>query len=69
MEIFKYSNNTKVLKQDSLKNKFIILGVSNVWNDKKGYDVFNTLYDRLNRNEYEIILVGVSKEDYHNWPH
>lgn len=63
LEIFKYSNNTKVLKQDSLKNKFIILGVSNVWNDKKGYDVFNTLYDRLNRNEYEIILVGVSKED------
>ena len=34
-----------------------------MWNDKKGYDVFNTLYDRLNRNEYEIILVGVSKED------
>lgn len=42
-------------------NKFMILGVSSQWNNKKGYDKFLALAQRLDENAV-IVLVGVSPE-------
>ena len=42
-------------------NRFMILGVSSQWNNKKGYDKFLALAQRLDENAV-IVLVGVSTE-------
>ena len=42
-------------------NRFMILGVSSQWNNKKGYDKFLALAQRLDENAV-IVLVGVSPE-------
>lgn len=40
------------------QDKFIILGVANAWDYKKGLDVFIELSKRLDNNKYQIVLVG-----------
>lgn len=42
-------------------NQFMILGVSFDWNDKKGFDVFISLAQRL-PDDYQIVLVGVNEK-------
>lgn len=43
------------------KDKFVVLGVANVWETRKGLDVFIKLANDLG-DSYQIILVGTSKE-------
>lgn len=43
-----------------LENKFIILGVANLWNDKKGWNHYLDL-SKLLMDDEVIVLVGVSK--------
>lgn len=43
-----------------LEDKKIILGVSNVWNDSKGWRFFGDLVKKLDAN-YKIVLVGLTK--------
>lgn len=45
-----------------------ILGVSGVWNKDKGLYDFHRLRELLNPNEFEIILVGLSKEQVKELP-
>ena len=40
------------------EDKHIVLGVSSVWNAKKGLDVFIELAKRLDTSKYQIVLVG-----------
>ena len=40
------------------EDKYIVLGVSSVWNAKKGLDVFVELAGRLDSDKYQIVLVG-----------
>ena len=60
LDVFKptLSNIRERLK---CKDKFIILGVANVWEARKGLDVFMRLSSDLDNN-YQIILVGTTKE-------
>lgn len=44
----------------SLENKFIILGVANVWDDRKGLQYFIDISDKLNDDEI-IIIVGLKE--------
>ena len=45
-------------KRYGIEDKFIVLGVSYIWNDKKGLDVFIRLANELNDN-FKIVMVGV----------
>ena len=45
-----------------LEEKFVLLGVSSVWHDKKGLDVFIELSKRLNPEKYQIVLVGTDAQ-------
>lgn len=47
-------------EENDLINKKIILGVSNVWNDLKGFNDFCKLANMLN-DSYRIVLVGLSE--------
>lgn len=43
-----------------LQDKFIILGVANVWGERKGFQYFLELADRLD-DSYRIVLVGLTE--------
>ncbi len=44
-----------------LEDKYLVLGVANVWNERKGLDVFIRLAEML-PEEFQIILVGTNNE-------
>ncbi len=50
-----------------LEDKFIILGVANIWVERKGLAVFLKLAELLG-NEYQIVLVGLSQEQIKELP-
>jgi putative colanic acid biosynthesis glycosyltransferase len=44
------------------KDKAIVLGVANKWEPRKGLDVFLRLAESLDRNKFQIVLVGTDDE-------
>lgn len=48
-------------EKHNLNNKFVVLGVANVWNKAKGIDTFIKLAEMLT-DEYQIVLVGTNDE-------
>lgn len=53
--------------KNNLETKKIILGVSSVWNRKKGLDDFIKL-SRLIKDNYQIVLVGLSQNQIEDLP-
>lgn len=56
LSVFKPCENNIRIKYD-IKEKYIVLGVSNGWNDEKGLDVMIELSKRLGL-DYKVILAG-----------
>lgn len=50
-----------------LKEKFVVLGVANVWSERKGLSVFVEMANRL-ADEYSIVLVGLSQKQTKGLP-
>lgn len=44
------------------ENKYIVLGVAFGWGKQKGLDVFCELAEQLDRNRYQIVLVGTDED-------
>lgn len=66
LQVFKpYQSNFKL--NDGFKDKFIILGVAGVWDDRKGLEVFAELSKRLDER-FKIVLVGVGEAEQKNLP-
>lgn len=61
LDIFKPSDTSDLRKQKGLEGKFIVLGVANSWEYRKGLDVFLELRKRLDE-KYSIILVGLTEK-------
>lgn len=60
LEIFKPIKDNKILDKYNIpKNKKIILGVANIWEERKGFVIFLKMAKLLNDNEV-IVLVGVN---------
>ncbi|NBH72679.1 glycosyltransferase [Clostridiaceae bacterium] len=57
--IFK-PTDSELRKKYNLEDKKVILGVSAVWEKRKGLDVFNELADML-PNDYRIVLIGIPR--------
>lgn len=45
-----------------IRDKFILLGVANGWDARKGIADFNRLAEHLDQDRFQIVLVGVSDE-------
>ncbi|MCM1125267.1 MAG: glycosyltransferase [Lachnospiraceae bacterium] len=61
LDRFHYTIDAQVIEKYGIKNdKMIILGVANVWESRKGLDVFLEL-SKVVGEEYQIVLVGVNK--------
>ncbi|WP_416201290.1 MAG: GDP-mannose-dependent alpha-(1-6)-phosphatidylinositol monomannoside mannosyltransferase [Thermocaproicibacter melissae] len=66
LEVFKPTKND-FRKKYGLENKFIILGVANIWDKRKGYDYFIKLSEMLKQDEI-IVMVGVTEKQRKNLP-
>lgn len=67
LDIFKPTQNQVLSKKYKHDNHFIILGVANVWEDRKGLRDFIELALKLPSN-FRIILVGLNKKQIKNLP-
>ncbi len=62
-EVFHPIENTNVRKKYNIdKNKQIILGVSSLWEPRKGLTDFIELSKIIDKSRYQIILVGIDKK-------
>ena len=48
--------------KNQLMDKFVVLGVSSFWNKMKGLDFFNRLADDLDKEKFQVVLVGKADE-------
>lgn len=67
-EIFKPVDFSRIKKRLKLSNKKILLGVAAVWNKRKGLEDFVKLNQVIDREKYQIILVGLSKKQIESLP-
>lgn len=65
---FKPSTNNKETREKfGLKDEFVVLGLSSVWNKSKGFDDFINLYTKLD-SKVKIILVGLNQNQIDDLP-
>jgi glycosyltransferase involved in cell wall biosynthesis len=68
MNVFQPIQSNSILKKYNIpSDKFVILGVANIWNKRKGYDDFIELSKCIGNN-YSIVLVGLNKKQQRNLP-
>lgn len=68
LSVFKPTESNFREKYNISGDKRIILGVSSAWGIKKGLDVFVELATRLDKNKYQIVLVGTNESIDKNLP-
>lgn len=56
---FKPSEQNDFRDKKKISNKFMILGVANIWDERKGYDYFIKLSEMIDENSI-IVMVGLS---------
>lgn len=66
LKVFK-STPSDFRKKYQLEQKKIILGVANVWAERKGFDTFIQLSSKLDDN-YRIVLVGLTNKQKNTLP-
>jgi len=66
LEVFK-PRESNFREKYKLENKYIMLGVANVWSKRKGYEYFIELSKIISEDEI-IILVGLTKSQIKNLP-
>lgn len=66
LEIFR-NRDSNFRERHKLKNKFVILGVANIWEKKKGLDYFIELSKKIQTNE-AIVLVGLTESQKRKCP-
>lgn len=65
--IFKPKNENDFLKRHNIKDSFIVLGVSNVWNNQKGFADFIKLASLLDKG-ITLVMVGLTEQQVKNLP-
>lgn len=64
IDLFIPHDTDKLRSELKLENKFIILGISTIWNEAKGIKIFYEL-SKILSDEYQIVLVGnITEEKY-----
>lgn len=58
---------TEITIDKKVSNRFVVLGVASPWSQRKGLDYFIEL-SKLLGNDFQIILVGLSKVQINNLP-
>lgn len=66
LKIFK-PTESNFRKENELEDKFVILGIANIWNERKGLNVFINLSKKLDER-YKIVLVGLKHKQIKKLP-
>lgn len=67
-KIFKPTQDEKILEKYNVdKNKKILLGIANIWEERKGLFDFYKLRNLIS-DDYQIVLVGLSKKQIKELP-
>ena len=62
LKIFKPTYDEKIYEKYNIpKDKKIVLGVANVWEEKKGINDFIKLSQKIDSKKYQIVLVGTDE--------
>ena len=51
-----------LLKKHGIKDKFVLLGVASSWDRRKGFSEFLKLRNRIDSNQFMIILIGLNDQ-------
>lgn len=68
LEKFKPNLNGKINQEHKILNKFVILGVASPWNERKGLKYFIELNELIDREKFQIILIGLDKKQIESLP-
>lgn len=55
--------NSNIRKVNGWNGKIVLLGVAFDWGKRKGLDVFNELATRLDKEKYQVVLVGLDRKN------
>lgn len=64
---FKANQDNHLQKKINQNNKFLIVGISNIWNQRKGLNDFIELSKKLD-SSFQIILIGLNKSQIFKLP-
>lgn len=67
LNIFRYRSGNKFRRKFTIEDKFLILGVANIWNDRKGFGHFIELSKLIDENS-KIVLVGLNDRQLKQLP-
>lgn len=65
--IFKPTNNSSFRNKYHIENQFIILGIANIWEERKGLNDFIALNQQINKN-FTIVLIGLNSRQIQKLP-
>ena len=51
-------------EKNGLQNKYVVLGVSSIWNKMKGHEYINRLSEDLSTDKYQVVMVGNMAGDF-----
>lgn len=51
-----------------IEKKFVVLGVASEWTERKGLKDIIQIYDKLDHNDYQIVIVGLTKKQLRQIP-
>lgn len=54
--------------EHGIENRFMVLGVASEWSERKGLKDIIKLYDKLDHNDYRIVIVGLTKKQLNQIP-
>jgi len=69
LEIFKPTNTIDIKTKYNIDDrKKIVLGVAAIWDDRKGLDEFIELSKNINKDNYQIVIVGLNQKQIEKMP-
>ena len=67
-DLFKPTNDKSIINKYKINERFIILGLTNIWSKTKGLDDIIKLDSLINHDIFQIVLVGLSKKQIKQLP-
>lgn len=68
LDIFKPTIDETIINKYHLKNRFIILGLTNIWAERKGLNDILKLNQLIDHDIFQIVLVGLTKKQIEQLP-
>lgn len=62
IDIFKPTLDSTIINKYNIKERFVILGLTNIWAERKGLNDIIKLNQIIDHNIFQIVLVGLTKK-------